>query len=36
MDLGLLRAMLASRARRVRAANDPVGRRRIKRQAETV
>jgi hypothetical protein len=36
MDVGLLRQVLASRARSVRAAHDPMGRRRIKRQAEAL
>jgi len=36
MGMGLLRAVPASRTRRVRAAHDPLGLRRIKRQAETV
>jgi len=36
MGMGLLRKVLASRARRVCAADDPLGRRRIKRQAKTV
>ncbi len=36
MDLGLLRAVPASLARRLRPAHDPVGRWRIKRQAEAV
>lgn len=33
MGMGLLRKVHASRARRVRAAHDPLGRRRIKRHA---
>jgi hypothetical protein len=36
MDMGLLRQVLASRSRRFRAAHDPMGCERIKRQAETV
>jgi hypothetical protein len=36
MDVGLLRAVSASRARRFRAAHDPLGCQRIKRQAESV
>ncbi|MGB7173682.1 MAG: hypothetical protein WBD23_09030 [Candidatus Acidiferrales bacterium] len=36
MDVGLLRTMLASLARRVRAAHDPVGQQRIQRQAEAL
>lgn len=36
MDVGLLRAVIASLARRIRAPHDPLGEERIKRHAQTL